>query len=664
MKAAVLEHIGGPLTVAEVGLTPLKHGQVLVKVLMSGICGSQLQEIAGYKGNAKYVPHLMGHEGAGIVEEVGEGVTTVKVGDKVVMHWRKGQGLESDFPTYIFNGKEIQSGKVNTFCEYAIVSENRLTAVPHDTPNELCALLGCSLSTALGAINAEAKLQPGESVLIVGAGGLGANLIKAAKLAGAGVVAVMDIHEHKRSQVLGFGADLYINTSVQNIAEELKSFNLSAVDVVIETSGAKAAIEASMQLLSGKGRYIQLGQPKPGETIEIRNALHLFEGEGKSIKATQGGRFEPQNEIPRYITLYKQGALVIDDLITHRVSLDEINDALNLLRAGKAMRILIDMQTPKQSIRERLAAYTRMLFLRIAEQELVKLYIDKKLFSMVHFYVGQEAVAVGVCDALKPEDKVLGNHRSHGHYLAKGGNFRAMVAELLGRHTGLARGKGGSMHMIDKSVNFVGSTPLLGSVAPIAAGVAFEQKYNKRDTITTAFFGDGASEEGVVYETYNMAALYKVPLLLVIENNLYAINSKLKDRRPEGYDLSKLLEGMTVEYRKADGNSYDDVYAKAKELVEYVRREQKPAVLEAVVYRHMAHSTPLMDEKYRDHDTLEERLRQDPVAKLKQELLQSMSEEELQTVEDTTRAKVRADIASVENDPYPPKDDLFTDMYA
>lgn len=312
----------------------------------------------------------------------------------------------------------------------------------------------------------------------------------------------------------------------------------------------------------------------------------------------------------------------------------------------------------------RLAAYKRMLFLRLAEQELVKLYIDHKLFSMVHFYVGQEAVATGVCDALRPEDKVLGNHRSHGHYLAKGGNFRAMVAELLGRRTGLARGKGGSMHMIDKSVQFVGSTPLLGSVAPIAAGVAFEQKYNKRDTITTAFFGDGASEEGVVYETYNMAALYKLPLLLVIENNLYAINSKLKDRRPEGYDLSKLLQGMTVEYRKADGNSYDDVYAKAKELVEYVRREQKPAVLEAVVYRHMAHSTPLMDEKHRDHDTLEERLRQDPIAKLKAELLQSMSEPELQAIEDAMRAEIAADIESAQKDLYPPKEDLFTDMYA
>ena len=113
-----------------------------------------------------------------------------------------------------------------------------------------------------------------------------------------------------------------------------------------------------------------------------------------------------------------------------------------------------------------LKAYKRMLFLRVAQEELVKFYLEKKIFSMVHFYIGQEAVAVGVCDALKKNDKVLGNHRSHGHYLAKGGSFRALVCELLGRANGLSKGKGGSMHMIEKSVGFIGSTPLLGSVVP------------------------------------------------------------------------------------------------------------------------------------------------------------------------------------------------------
>lgn len=343
MKAAVLETINAPLTIADVGLTPLAHGQVLVKVLVSGICGAQLQEIKGYKGNAKFVPHLMGHEGVGIVEEIGDGVTYVKPGDKVVMHWRKGNGIESDFPTYIFNGKEIKSGKVTTFSEYSIVSENRLTPVPHDTPNELCVLLGCSLSTALGAINAEAHVQPGESVMIVGSGGLGANLIRAAKLAGASPIISVDIHEHKRDWVKGLGADLYVNIATEDVTEAIRSAGINDIDVIIDTSGAKQAIENTLPLLSGKGRFILLGQPKPGETIELKDAVHMFGGEGKSIRATQGGRFKPHEEIPKYIKLHESGALTVSDLITHRISLDGINDALDLLRKGQAARILIEM---------------------------------------------------------------------------------------------------------------------------------------------------------------------------------------------------------------------------------------------------------------------------------------------------------------------------------
>jgi len=344
MKAAVLEKINGRLTVAEVGLTPLTFGQVLIKVLVSGICGSQLQEIAGNKGNEKFVPHLLGHEGCGIVEETGLGVTKVKKGDKVVMHWRKSDGIESDFPQYVFNGKKMQSGKVTTFSEYSIVSENRITPVPHDTPNDLCALLGCSLSTALGTVNIEANVHAGESVMIVGAGGLGVNLIKAAKIVGAHPIISIDIHEHKRTSTKTLGADLYINAATENISETLqKTLGLKEIDVIIETSGAKESIETTIPLLSGTGRYIFVGQPKPGESIELKNALHLFGGEGKTLKATQGGKFSPGKEIPRYVKLHRANVLNIDDIITHRVRLDGINDAIELVRKGMAGRILIDI---------------------------------------------------------------------------------------------------------------------------------------------------------------------------------------------------------------------------------------------------------------------------------------------------------------------------------
>jgi len=344
MKAAVLEKINEPLVVADVGLTPLTFGQVLVKILASGICGAQLLEIGGHKGNAKFVPHLLGHEGAGIVEDVGLGVTKVKKGDKVVMHWRKGEGIESDFPSYIYKGKTIRSGKVTTFSEYSIVSENRVTPVPKDTPNELCALLGCGLSTAMGVINEEAQVKFGESVMVVGAGGMGINMLKAATAASAYPIISLDVFDNKKELAESVGAHLFVNTKTQNVGDEMfKKFGIRDADVIIETSGNKFALQDSLPYLSGTGRFIMVGQPKPGETVELLNANHMFGGEGKMIKATQGGKFSPTKDIPRYVRMHKAGVLNIKNIITHRVKLDQVNEAIELVRKGQASRILIEM---------------------------------------------------------------------------------------------------------------------------------------------------------------------------------------------------------------------------------------------------------------------------------------------------------------------------------
>ncbi len=305
-----------------------------------------------------------------------------------------------------------------------------------------------------------------------------------------------------------------------------------------------------------------------------------------------------------------------------------------------------------------------MILIRIAEQEIANHYLQNKIMSFVHFYVGQEAVAVGVCDALGKEDRVMGNHRSHGHYLAKGGDLKKMISELLGKENGLARGKGGSMHMIDKSVNFIGTTPILGSVVPLSCGAAFEQKYNKKEGITVAFFGDGAFEEGIVYETLNLANLFKLPLLLVVENNLFAVNSKISDRRSPEYDIEKIVSGFGVSYIKADGNDYEDVFNKTRKLTELVRTG-KPAVLECVAYRHMAHSAPIFDEGYREEDVLEKRQERDSLRKVKQSLLDSgVKEEELVKIEEETKKTVLDSIKFAVDSNYPPKESLYTDLYA
>jgi TPP-dependent pyruvate/acetoin dehydrogenase alpha subunit len=314
----------------------------------------------------------------------------------------------------------------------------------------------------------------------------------------------------------------------------------------------------------------------------------------------------------------------------------------------------------------RLEAFKRMALLRVAEEEIANLFLRDKIMSFVHFYVGQEAVAVGVSNALEPNDRALGNHRSHGHYLAKGGDLRRMVCEILGKQEGFARGKGGSMHMIARDKGFTGSTPILGSITSIAAGSSFAQKHAGSQDVTVAYIGDGASEEGGFYETLNLAALFKLPLLLVVENNLYAVNSKLLDRRSADYSAENIIRGFGVAYAKADGNDYDDVHAKANELLVGVRKGH-PAVLECVVYRHMAHSAPIFDDAqgYREEDVLERRLEQDCLKKMKKQLISDgVTEESLALILDETRAFVIAEIQYALSASYPDPKELHNDLYA
>jgi S-(hydroxymethyl)glutathione dehydrogenase/alcohol dehydrogenase len=338
MKAAILTAIGAPLTIGQVGLPEPEYGQVRVKVLVSGFCGAQLQEIDGLKGDPKHLPHLLGHEGCGLVEDVGPGVTTVKFGDKVVMHWRKGEGIESEFPAYHYKDREMTSGRVTTFSEQAIVSENRVTAVPKDTPEELCALFGCGLSTALGTIESEAEVKFGEKVLIVGCGGLGMNLLLAAKLAQASVIGAIDVHESKRAAAFEMGATHFW------MAHAGTGHGLTSLfkwDVIIDTSGSAQALEWTIPLLAPSGRYVMIGQPKRDQSVSLENAQHFFEGEGKSLRATQGGRFSPARDIPRYVALYQAKLLQYAGIVSHRISLDGINEGIDAVRKGLAGRIMI-----------------------------------------------------------------------------------------------------------------------------------------------------------------------------------------------------------------------------------------------------------------------------------------------------------------------------------
>ena len=304
-----------------------------------------------------------------------------------------------------------------------------------------------------------------------------------------------------------------------------------------------------------------------------------------------------------------------------------------------------------------------MFLIRTVEEQLADYYLKNKIMSLVHFYVGQEAIAVGVCDALHKNDRVIGNHRSHGHYLAKGGDLKKMVCELFGKEYGSSHGKGGSMHLIDTSVNFIGSTPILSSAMPLSCGSAFEQKYHKSGTITVVFLGDGAFEEGGVYESLNLATLFNLPLLIVLENNLRSIDTRLWERRSSTHDTKKIVTGFGVQYIKADGNDYLDVVEKVRELIPEVR-EGRPALIECMTYRHMAHSGSGFEEETREEDTVERRKEKDSVLKMRREILASgVSDEEITVTEEDIKKIVTDAIVFAERAPFPKKESLHDNLY-
>ena len=304
-----------------------------------------------------------------------------------------------------------------------------------------------------------------------------------------------------------------------------------------------------------------------------------------------------------------------------------------------------------------------MFLIRTTEEQIASFYLKNNIESLVHLCIGQEAVAVGICDSLQKNDRVIGNHRSHGHYLAKGGDLKKMICELLGKEYGSSHGNGGSMHLIDSSVNFIGSTPILSSAVPIACGSAFEQKYHNKDSLTVVFLGDGAFEEGGVFESLNLASLFKLPILFVLENNLRSINTRLWERRSSDHDTQKIVNGFGVKYIKADGNDYEDVLLKVKEIITDIR-EGVPALIECVTYRHMAHSGPFFEEETREEDVLESRKEKDSLLKMRREILSSgFSEKSISDMEEDLIKNVNESILFAQNSPFPNNEGKQTNIH-
>ncbi len=341
MKAAILVRLRRPLVIGEVELPRLGRGQVLVRVRYSGICGSQLGEIDGVKGPDRHLPHLLGHEGSGNVVELGPGVSRVTRGDSVVLHWRKGPGIESETPRYRWRGRRLNAGWVTTFNEFAVVSENRLTKIPEDFDPLLAPLLGCAVTTALGVADNEARIAKGESVLIFGAGGLGLSLVQAARLAGASPIVAVDRFERKLRLARRLGATHALAARGRALERSIRRIvGPEGADVAIDNTGSIPVIEAAYELTGPRGRTVLVGVPPAGARASIDTMpLHF----GKAITGSYGGLSRPEVDIPRAIRLFRQGRLKLRELVTDRFRLERVNEAIAYLRRGAAAgRIVLE----------------------------------------------------------------------------------------------------------------------------------------------------------------------------------------------------------------------------------------------------------------------------------------------------------------------------------
>jgi pyruvate dehydrogenase E1 component alpha subunit len=229
--------------------------------------------------------------------------------------------------------------------------------------------------------------------------------------------------------------------------------------------------------------------------------------------------------------------------------------------------------------------YTQMLRIRMIEERVADLYREQEMRCPVHLCIGQEAVAVGVCASLRADDYAMSGHRSHGHYLAKGGDLRAMMAELYGKVTGCCLGKGGSMHLVDRAAAFVGATPIVGSTIAIGVGVAFASHLRKEGRVTVLFFGEGATEEGVFHEALNFAVLRKLPVIFVCENNGYSVYSPLSVRQPSSRDICGIAAAGGARTYRGDGNDVVEVGVLATQAVTDACGGAGPVLIEFATYR-------------------------------------------------------------------------------
>ena len=309
----------------------------------------------------------------------------------------------------------------------------------------------------------------------------------------------------------------------------------------------------------------------------------------------------------------------------------------------------------------------RMLRIRHFEERVIQMVERGEIVGAAHSYIGEEAVAVGTCLALRDDDWMTGNHRSHGHPIAKGGDVKKAMAELLGKRTGYCKGKGGSMHLADFSIGILGESGILGSAIPTAVGAALGSKLQGNDRVAVSFFGDGASNEGAFHESLNLAAVWTLPVIFLCENNQYAVTSSFK-KMVASENISDRAASYAIPGVLVDGQDVRAMHEAVTHAVERARSGQGPSLIEGRTYRYYDHSLGLnrIVPTYRSEEELEHWKQRDPIDIHKKLLLSQdiATQAEIDQIEEEVMKQIDEAVEFARESPYPDPSELFDDMFA
>lgn len=313
-----------------------------------------------------------------------------------------------------------------------------------------------------------------------------------------------------------------------------------------------------------------------------------------------------------------------------------------------------------------MALYRDMLLIRRFEEKSAEMYALAKIAGFLHLYIGQEAVAVGCIAALQPEDYVISAYRDHGHCLARGSDPKAVMAELFGKATGLCKGKGGSMHLIDAARNFMGGYAIVGGHLPLATGLAFALRYQKKPQVVMCFFGDGAVPSGQAHEAFNLAALWKLPVIFICENNRYGMGTPLEREMVLYRDVVERAKAHGIEAEQVNGMDVLSVRSLAERVVDTIRKAPQPFFIEALTYRFMGHSmADPAHGHYRTAEEVKEARKHDPLVLLKRMVLEEGmgSEADFKRVELDVETIVMDSVQFADESPFPDASSLHDDVF-